>query len=708
MQVKTFIGLLLTAVLALTLVPTAALADGALTVTGGVENTDYQYVDDGKRVIVLTSTPLTISGRPSAASVVINTGVEANLTLENATIKTAGGSAIHLFSGAKLNLTLIGDNILTGTQNYAGLDVREGQTLVITKESTGTLDVTSGKHGAGIGGGDGQSGGTIIIQGGTVKATGSNSGAGAGIGGGYNGNGGTISIHGGTIEARGGWWGAGIGGGAADGGTITISGGTVKATAVGGGSGIGGGLSGDGGHISISGGTVNVVGETGGAGIGGGWGGDGGNITISGGTVNAVSESAGAGIGGGWNGSGAELKVTGGVVFANATSGPMDVGAGTFYPYPDNPDEIILTDGSLEISGDAALFLKNGTCSTPTTSTHTKEDVIGHAANSAIYGIPVPWSGDFSAYLWLSKLTYDPNGGNGALMEVIQRHGTVTTTASGNALNRTGYAFSIWNTASNGGGTDFAVGETFSFPEQDVTLFAKWTANAYTVNYDPNGGEGTTEASRHTYDVEQELTPNRFTRAGYRFAGWAASAEGPAVYKNRQRVLNLTADDDGAVTLYAQWAEPEPTPAPSFTPMGTIVNCISGVNVRSGPGTNYRILGLAPKGAVYTVIEKIGAWYKVDFNGKVGYISSRYLAVTVSEQLPQPTSSAPLAGQGMVVNCKRSVNVRSGPGTRYSILGYAQKGAVYTIISKAGSWYKIEFSSRTAYISADFFLEGNG
>ncbi len=765
MQTKTSIALLLAAALALMLMPTAALAEGALTVTGGAEDMDYKYEDGGRRVRVLTGTQLTISGRPSTASVVIHAGVEANLTLDNATIEAPAGSAIHLFSGSKLNLTVVGDNTLTGTENYAGIDVAGSQILVITKESTGTLNVTGGEDGAGIGGGWRQSGGTIIIQGGTVKATSPSSGTGAGIGGGSLGKGGVIFIEGGTVEAKGGWWGAGIGGAADEGGRIIISGGWVNAIGEGGGAGIGGGIGSDGGNITISGGTVNAVSKIGGAGIGGGLDGDGGNITISGGRVNAVSESMGAGIGGGgWNGSGAELKITGGVVFADSSTGPMDVGAGLAYSNPDVP-RVIPTEGSLEISADAALFLKHGTCPTPTTTTHTKESITGHAANSDAYGISVAWGGNFDAYLRLCKLSYDLNGGSGDLPAAVTQHiGTVASIAAGSELSRTGHhAFSVWNTAANGSGTDFAAGEIFSFPENDVTLFAKWTPYTYTVHYNANGGQGNTEASIHTYDVERALTPNGFTRPGYTFAGWATGAVDPVVYRNMQSVLNLTPEDNGEVTLYSQWkvySEPNPTP----TPRGTIINCRSYVNVRSGPGTNYPILGFAPRSAAYTVMEKAGAWYKVEFGGQVGYISSRYLAVpapgagqgmvvncnhsvnvrsgpgtnypilgfaprsasyTVMEkagawykvefggQVGYISSRylavpAPGAGQGMVVNCNHSVNVRSGPGRRYSILGFAPRDAAYTIIAKSGSWYKIEFNGHTAYISADYFLTGDG
>ena len=134
----------------------------------------------------------------------------------------------------------------------------------------GALIATGGENNAGIGGDDG-SGGTIIISGGTVTATGGVRGA--GIGGGNNGEGGTIIISGGTVTATGGSNGAGIGGSQrGSGGTITISGGTVTATGNSYGAGIGGGNGGNGGTVTITGGTVTATGGSGwygsGAGIG--------------------------------------------------------------------------------------------------------------------------------------------------------------------------------------------------------------------------------------------------------------------------------------------------------------------------------------------------------------------------------------------------------------------------------------------------------
>ena len=93
--------------------------------------------------------------------------------------------------GGTMNLTLDGNNTITANSNLAGIYVPVDATLVITEESTGSLTV-SGSDSAGIGGAwyapTGKTGnfdcGTVVINGGTIAATGS--GVCAGIGGAYD------------------------------------------------------------------------------------------------------------------------------------------------------------------------------------------------------------------------------------------------------------------------------------------------------------------------------------------------------------------------------------------------------------------------------------------------------------------------------------------------------------------------------------------
>ncbi|MBO7234777.1 MAG: InlB B-repeat-containing protein [Paludibacteraceae bacterium] len=122
---------------------------------------------------------------------------------------------------------------------------------------------------------------------------------------------------------------------------------------------------------------------------------------------------------------------------------------------------------------------------------------------------------------------------------------------------KTGYTFGGYYTATNGGGTQYYKADGSSaktWTEASVTkLYAKWTANKYTVKFNANGGSGTMSNQSFTYDVEQALTANVFTRAGYRFIGWGTTGAGPVQYSDRQKVKNLIADNNSTYNIYAIW-----------------------------------------------------------------------------------------------------------------------------------------------------------
>lgn len=117
----------------------------------------------------------------------------------------------------------------------------------------------------------------------------------------------------------------------------------------------------------------------------------------------------------------------------------------------------------------------------------------------------------------------------------------------------TGYSFDGWYTSPTGGDKyDWSTKLT-----NDVTMYAHWTANGYTVKYDAGGGKGTMGDQKFTFDVPQNLSPNAFTRDGYTFTGWKRADTGDS-YTDEQQVSNLTSTPNGIVTMIAQWT---PNPA---------------------------------------------------------------------------------------------------------------------------------------------------
>ncbi|MBQ7646392.1 MAG: InlB B-repeat-containing protein [Clostridia bacterium] len=133
-----------------------------------------------------------------------------------------------------------------------------------------------------------------------------------------------------------------------------------------------------------------------------------------------------------------------------------------------------------------------------------------------------------SAYCGLSEIeaygptprtiTYNANSGTGAPGAQTIYDG-IATTLSTTKPTRTNYSFQGWNTKSDGTGTNYASGASYT-GSADVTLYAKWL-NTYKVHYVGNGNTGGTMAdTSHVNGVDSKLRKNAFTRTGYTFAGW--------------------------------------------------------------------------------------------------------------------------------------------------------------------------------------------
>ena len=83
-------------------------------------------------------------------------------------------------------------------------------------------------------------------------------------------------------------------------------------------------------------------------------------------------------------------------------------------------------------------------------------------------------------------VSYNANGGSGAPSSQTKWHGE-TLALSSTEPTRSGYTFSGWNTASDGSGTSYAAGASYT-GNATLALYAKWTAVTYAVSYNANGG----------------------------------------------------------------------------------------------------------------------------------------------------------------------------------------------------------------------------
>lgn len=150
-------------------------------------------------------------------------------------------------------------------------------------------------------------------------------------------------------------------------------------------------------------------------------------------------------------------------------------------------------------------------------------------------------------------IIYNANGGQNAPSKQIKKYNE-NISLSTSIPTYSNHDFIGWNTASNGTGTSYASGATYS-ANADVTLYAQWKANNYTLYYDDNGGRGCSSKTK-TLTPGTKLgalcTP---TRSGYwYFNGW--------YYEGNRYTANTTFNGDSDITLVASWYYDEPEPEP--------------------------------------------------------------------------------------------------------------------------------------------------
>ena len=193
-----------------------------------------------------------------------------------------------------------------------------------------------------------------------------------------------------------------------------------------------------------------------------------------------------------------------------------------------------------------------GTATRPTTDpTRTGYTFTGWfdaATGGSVYNFGTEVTANIELYAqWIKQYTvsYNVNGGDSPAPanETVNDAEFATEPTE---PTRTGYTFAGWFDAQSDG-NEFSFGSGGTAVTDDITLYAQWTINTYTVSYNFNRGDSTepsTETVEHGGTATRPTTDP--TRIGYTFTGWFDAASGGSVYNFGTEV---TAD----IELYAQW-----------------------------------------------------------------------------------------------------------------------------------------------------------
>ncbi len=144
-------------------------------------------------------------------------------------------------------------------------------------------------------------------------------------------------------------------------------------------------------------------------------------------------------------------------------------------------------------------------------------------------------------------VSYNANGGSGAPASQTKTYG-VDLTLSDTVPTRTGYIFQGWNTSSSASYAQYLPGGTYT-GNSNLTLYAVWKAETYTVHFDLNGGESGPSDLTKTYGQSLYLSGSAY-REGHRFLGWARD---PAAAE-AEFAPNSYYNGNEDITLYAVWA----------------------------------------------------------------------------------------------------------------------------------------------------------
>ena len=237
----------------------------------------------------------------------------------------------------------------------------------------------------------------------------------------------------------------------------------------------------------------------------------------------------------------------------------------------------------------------------------------------------------------VTHVTLIANRGKGGVADVTATNGLALPDLA-SAPQRTGYVFAGYDDDESDGvryyGADLRGVRIWDKETPTASLYAQWTANTYSVAFDPNGGEGTmARIDGIAYDTQVSLPTCSFANGEQVFKGWARTADGKVAFEDGAFVSNLSSEEGATVTLYAVWKPARSSVVDDLEPID--------VETQSFPATTYDgYLYDETDGAVAGTIQVKAA--KAKDNKKTYKTTSK---LTIGIQLASETKKISISGE---------------------------------------------------------------
>ncbi|MBN1967276.1 MAG: SH3 domain-containing protein [Anaerolineae bacterium] len=174
----------------------------------------------------------------------------------------------------------------------------------------------------------------------------------------------------------------------------------------------------------------------------------------------------------------------------------------------------------------------------------------------------------------------------------------------------------------------------------------------------------------------------------------------------------------GLASLLVYWLYPKAALAAN-TGVNATVNAFL-LNVRTGPGVNYPILGRANRNQTLVVTGRSTSdprWVRVNLGTAQGWLNGTYTTLYGPlETLPVLSGTDEVAPRGfgtptgLRIRTTGNLNVRTGPGISYPLVGWLVSNSVVDVVGRnaASTWWEVNFAYGRGWISGVYAqFEGN-
>ncbi len=133
---------------------------------------------------------------------------------------------------------------------------------------------------------------------------------------------------------------------------------------------------------------------------------------------------------------------------------------------------------------------------------------------------------------------------------------------------------------------------------------------------------------------------------------------------------------------------------------GCVQTTVHPVVLRAGAGSAFAALAEIPEGTVLPVSGSYGSWYRVSYEGYVGYVSGGYVCPTTENGYAYYPAFAQITAT--------SLTLREQPTTESAALASIPTDTVVAVSGKLGDWYQVSYEGSTGYINLTYTVESDG